>query len=234
MKQLKTHPRTGKPITPLGYRKDGRPIWPIMGGSGEGEGGDGDSGDGEGGEGEGAGDGEGEGTGDLGDAGKKALKAERERANAAEKRNKQLEAENARLRGGKNDDGTGDGAPNDKAIEAAREEGRQEAAAAANRAVIAAETRALAATAKMRDPRDAVIQLSTELKDVQVDENGAIDSASIEQLLKDLKAKKPYLFDNGTSTVSHTDAGIGTGGDSGTPDPGPGRNRLAAAYGAKS
>jgi hypothetical protein len=27
------HPLTGEPITPLGYRADGRPIWPIMGGA---------------------------------------------------------------------------------------------------------------------------------------------------------------------------------------------------------
>lgn len=30
---LKTHPLTGKPIVPIGYRPDGRAIWPIMGGS---------------------------------------------------------------------------------------------------------------------------------------------------------------------------------------------------------
>lgn len=29
----KFHPRTGAPIVPLGYRKDGRAIWPIMGAS---------------------------------------------------------------------------------------------------------------------------------------------------------------------------------------------------------
>lgn len=30
---LKTHPLTGQPIVPIGYRPDGRAIWPIMGGS---------------------------------------------------------------------------------------------------------------------------------------------------------------------------------------------------------
>ncbi len=30
------HPLTGAPIRPVGYRKNGRPIWPIMGGSGDG------------------------------------------------------------------------------------------------------------------------------------------------------------------------------------------------------
>lgn len=37
----KFHPLTGAPIRPLGYRKNGRAIWPIMGGSGDG----GDGGD---------------------------------------------------------------------------------------------------------------------------------------------------------------------------------------------
>jgi hypothetical protein len=50
----KYHPLTGAPIVPAGYRKNGSPIWPIMGGSGEGgEGGDGGAGgdaSGEGGE----------------------------------------------------------------------------------------------------------------------------------------------------------------------------------------
>lgn len=27
------HPRTGHPIRPLGYRRDGRPVWPVLGGS---------------------------------------------------------------------------------------------------------------------------------------------------------------------------------------------------------
>lgn len=47
------HPRSGLPIIAIGYRRNGRPIWPVMGGNGEGEG--------EGGTGEGAGGGEGEG-----------------------------------------------------------------------------------------------------------------------------------------------------------------------------
>lgn len=30
---FRRHPRTGAPLRPLGYRKDGRAIWPILGGS---------------------------------------------------------------------------------------------------------------------------------------------------------------------------------------------------------
>lgn len=54
-----THPITGLPVVPLGRRKNGRLIWPIMGGSeaaGGGDGGDGSSGSGgEGGQGGGEG-----------------------------------------------------------------------------------------------------------------------------------------------------------------------------------
>lgn len=34
---LLKHPRTGDRLLPIGLRKDGTPIWPIMGGSGEGD-----------------------------------------------------------------------------------------------------------------------------------------------------------------------------------------------------
>lgn len=39
-----TDPRTGEPLRALGFFR-GRPLWPMMGGSGEGEGGDDDAGD---------------------------------------------------------------------------------------------------------------------------------------------------------------------------------------------
>lgn len=43
--KLLRHPLTGQPILPLGTRKDGRLIWPILGGSGEGgDGGEGGKG----------------------------------------------------------------------------------------------------------------------------------------------------------------------------------------------
>lgn len=61
----KYHPLTGAPIVPAGYRRNGSPIWPIMGGSGEDGDGDGD-GD-QGGDGTGDGDGADDGTGDGGD-----------------------------------------------------------------------------------------------------------------------------------------------------------------------
>lgn len=38
---VRTHPLTGRPLAPVGYRRNGCPIWPIMGGSeAAGEGGD--------------------------------------------------------------------------------------------------------------------------------------------------------------------------------------------------
>lgn len=69
------HPLTGRPLEPVGFRRDGRPIWPIMGGSGDGGEGGGVGGSGDGGDG-GTGGGSGEGTpppgngnGDGGDGG---------------------------------------------------------------------------------------------------------------------------------------------------------------------
>lgn len=81
----RTHPLTGLPLAPLGHRRDGSPIWPIMGGSGEG---------GEGGEG---GDDGGTDTGDEGkaDEGDEGKAPENETADAKAAR---LEAEVSRLR----------------------------------------------------------------------------------------------------------------------------------------
>lgn len=82
----KTHPLTGLPLPPVGYRKNGSPIWPIMGGSEE------------------AGKPEvpkevdpaegakPEAAEELGDAGKKAIDEERKARKAAEKQANELKS----------------------------------------------------------------------------------------------------------------------------------------------
>lgn len=66
----KIHPLTGLPILPLGYRRNGAPIWPILGGSGEGgDGGAGADGSDGGANGGGAGAGSDAGAGADGGAG---------------------------------------------------------------------------------------------------------------------------------------------------------------------
>lgn len=42
LKTLRTHPRTGRLLGPVGYRRDGRPIYPILGAADDDDSGDGD------------------------------------------------------------------------------------------------------------------------------------------------------------------------------------------------
>lgn len=81
----------------------------------------------------------------------------------------------------------------ERAVEAARKEGAQAATATANSRLVKAEARALAASAKFRDPSDAVAFLG-DLSAVKVDAQGEVDTASLERALTDLAKAKPYLL----------------------------------------
>lgn len=84
---VRTHPLTGLPVLPIGTRRDGSPIWPIMGGS-EDAGADGGDGNEDGGD-----------AGTDGDAGKADEGKDKAPAGeTAEAKATRLEAENARLR----------------------------------------------------------------------------------------------------------------------------------------
>jgi hypothetical protein len=92
-------PATGAPLRALGVRKDGRPVWPAMGGADD----DGDSDDSDGSDdGDGSDDDQDDDGKPLAAGGVKALKAERAKAAAAEKRaaaaeQKLADAEKAKL-----------------------------------------------------------------------------------------------------------------------------------------
>jgi hypothetical protein len=223
MKSNLNHPSTGTRYdVPLYVDKRGRARYPIGGGSEDG--GDGDGGDGDDGTGGDGGDGDDE---KLGDAGKKALQEERDARKAAEKRAKKAEADAEALRNrDKSDD--------EKKLDEAKKAGRAEADAANNTRLVNAELRALAAQAKMRDPRDAIAQLRGDLDDIEVDDDGEVDSKALTKLLDDLKKKKAYLFDDGKSTSTHQDAGIGGTGGDGAPNVGTGRARIKSAIDASS
>lgn len=92
----KTHPLTGAPIVPAGFRRNGAPIWPIMGGSGEGDGGDagGDSGGDTGGD-TGGDAGQQQGAGDTGDSGDKTGDSPWADPKAAQAEIERLRRENA-------------------------------------------------------------------------------------------------------------------------------------------
>jgi hypothetical protein len=86
----------------------------------------------------------------------------------------------------------------EKAVKAAREEGRAEVLSAANQRTLNAEARALAAAAKFRNPVLAV--RSIDLSGVKVSDDGSVDSNAISSLLTELAAAEPYLVDTGPTT----------------------------------
>lgn len=127
----------------------------------------------------------------LGDAGKRALQAERDRAKAAEKRAKDLERRLDELETAQLDE-------NERAIKQARDEARTEVMAEVNGRIAAAEARALAA-AKTRDP-EAAVQLLGDLTDFVAD-SGDVDADAMSAALDDLLERKPYLKPEATATA---------------------------------
>lgn len=210
--------------------RDGRAMWlfdtgrvlpVIAGGDGSGDG----SGDG----GEGSGDGD---PADLGEAGKRAIAAEREAAKAAqkaqrdtEKRLKAAEAELAKFR-------DADKTELEKQVEVVR----REAAAAAtveatktfNRRLLEAEVKG-AAAGKLSDPADAVRLL--DLDDFAVADDGTIDTKPIVKAIEQLLKEKPYLSagdprrPSGSADQGPQGASNGAGGGT---DPGALFGRLVA------
>lgn len=126
---------------------------------------------------------------ELGDAGKKAIAAERVRAKAAEKRATAAEkaladAQSAQM------------SEQERAVEAARNEGRAEVSEKTTRRLFAAEVKA-AAAGKIQDPDllgDAdIAQRLLGLTEIPVDDAGDIDTEAISVALAALVAAKPYL-----------------------------------------
>lgn len=119
----------------------------------------------------------------LGDAGKKALAAERAAAKAAEKRAKAAEAELAKLREATATD-------SEKALAAAKAEGAAEALVTAHRMILTAEVKA-AAAGVLQDPDDAVRLL--DLDGFEVGGDGVVDVKAITREVEALAKAKPYL-----------------------------------------
>lgn len=214
--KLPMHPVTGDMA--LGFRKDGRPIWPIKGGSGEGEGG---NSEGEGNAEDGTppeGEQNAEGEADLGDAGKKALKAERDARKAAEKtaqesaaRIAELETEASRLR-------RSNAASKGTDVEAIKAEIRAEFAAQLAESAIKAE-----AKGRLTDPTDALLYI----KPADVAEGEDAIKAAIDKLLTD----RPYLaVQAGAKPWGDVGGGQRTSSE---PEPSTPEERMRRAYGAK-
>lgn len=120
---------------------------------------------------------------DLGDAGQRALVAERNRAKEAEKRAKAAERalEDERRKGMSDQD---------KVLDEARRDERTKVTQAYADRIVKAEVRA-AAGGKLADPEDAVRLL--DLAQFELGEDLALDSAKVTRAVEDLLKSKPYL-----------------------------------------
>ncbi|MEU5149734.1 hypothetical protein AB0G42_21455 [Streptomyces yangpuensis] len=157
-------------------------------------------------------DDQGDGEPNLGDAGKKALKAERDARKTAEKKATELEAENARLR-------RSNAASKGTDLDAIKAEIRAEFAVQLAETAIKAE-----AKGRLADPADALLFIK--VADV-AEGDDAIEKA-IDQLLKD----RPYLAAANPGTKPWGDVG---GGQRKAPEVEPRSplERMARAYGSK-
>jgi DNA-binding transcriptional MerR regulator len=197
------HPRTGEPIVPLGYRRNGAPIWPCMGAApddDENQGKDDDGKDdgadeGKDGSDEGKDDGDDdEGKDDLGDKGKQAIdrmkgKLTTTRAELREFKALGLSpADIKKIVDAKKDDGKSDELDADKIREEARREARAEAAK--ERVEDKIEARA---AKKFADADDAVaILLRThDINDFL--DGDKVDAEAISEALDELLEAKPHL-----------------------------------------
>lgn len=127
------------------------------------------------------------GEGALGDAGKKALDAMKERVKTAERAAREAKAALAKS--------TADAVLKDKpadeqAIEKARAEARAEARTESDKRILKSELKA-AAKGVLADPTDAALYIN--LEDFTVSDDGDVDSDALNEAIADLLEKKPHL-----------------------------------------
>ena len=128
-----------------------------------------------------------EGEADLGDKGKKALDAMKQKLRDAEKSARTARAELATRNAA---DAIRDKPAEEQALETARSEARAEATKAANVRIIKSELR-LAAKGVLADPADALAFIN--LDDFDVNDEGDVDSDALNDAIKELLERKPHL-----------------------------------------
>jgi hypothetical protein len=121
---------------------------------------------------------------------------------------------------------------NEKAIDAARSEGRTEVMAAANARLIAAEARALVAEARFAKPELAVRAL--DLKDVKISDDGEVDVAAIKAKVKELADSGAFVIDDGKGGRPKPDRAQGGAGGKGEQSVSAGRDMYESRHGKKS
>lgn len=192
-----------KSNNPIGYRRNGSPIWGYSGAAPDDGGDGGNDGGGDDGGGSDSDEDEDDDDGDEGltAAGRRAIEAERkaaQRAKAAYKpfaqlaRDTGLSVEEMRKRltdaktGGKDSKDSKD----EVDVEEIRRQTRAEVSAKSDARFVRAAVKAEAASV-LNDPADAIRFL--DLSDYEVDEDGEVDAAQVKRDLKSLIADKPYL-----------------------------------------
>lgn len=119
----------------------------------------------------------------------------------------------------------------EKAVEKARQEGLNEGRSAANDRLVKAETRALAAELKFRNPALAVA--TVDLSGVKVNDDGSVDAAAIKTALTALATSDPYLVDDGKKPGPRPDLSQGGGGGVDVPSVSRGREMYEQARAAR-
>lgn len=200
-------PSTGQPMQAIGHRRNGDPIWPVIGAAPE------DEEETETGETGTEGEEEDE---PLGPKGQKALDAEKERRRAAAARAREAEAardaalaELARVKAGTPAEGDAEAQQRARQaeIDAAVKAVQDEATRNANRRVLRADVIAQA-TGKLANPEDAVV--FGDLDSIELQADGTAAPADIADLIAAVLTKRPYLAAQGgarTPPASEVDAG---------------------------
>lgn len=191
----------GRTAQPLGFLPNGRPIFPIAGGADDDPPGGGDP----------------KSDDKPSDFQPIATQADLDRiigARLARERERYADYDDLRVKAAKHDEAL-EAARTDqeRAVEAAKNEGRTEALAAANTRLLSAEARALAAEAKFASPALAVRAL--DLSDVKVNDDGSVDADTIKTKLKELADSGAFVIETGEKPRPKPDRAQGGSGSKG-------------------
>lgn len=139
-------------------------------------------------------------TDGLGDAGKAAIQAERAAATEANRLRAAAEAERERLQKELDALRGATQTEQEKAIEAARKEAREQVLSEVGGSLITSAVESAAIAAKFFDSSDAVDKLRHRFSEISVSE-GVVDKAKVAELVKALAESKPHLVQSGSGAT---------------------------------
>lgn len=136
----------------------------------------------------------------LGDAGKAAIDREREAAKEAGRLKAAAEAERDRLQKELDELKGATQTEQEKAIEAARKEARDQAYGEIGGSLVESAIEVAASAAKFFDSTDAVNSLRPRFSEITVTA-GVVDKAKVAELVKQLAESKPHLVQSGSGAT---------------------------------